>query len=62
MGILKIKAKTYDRLCRKYPYSIAPVLKYLEEKEIEIDRLTTILEGVRYQIPAREIREMILIL
>ena len=59
---LKIKAKTYDRLCRKYPYSIAPVLKYLEEKEIEIDRLATILEGVRYQIPAREIREMILIL
>ena len=42
--------------------SVKKGTKYLEEKEKEIDRLTTILEGVRYQIPAREIREMILIL
>lgn len=58
----KIMERTYDRLCRKYQSSIAPVLKYLYNKEGEIDNLTTILEGVRYQIPAREIREMILIL
>ena len=58
----KIMERIYDRLCRKYPNSIAPVLKYLYDREGEIDNLTTILEGVRYQIPAREIREMILIL
>lgn len=52
--------KTYCLLCRKYPMSLAPVLKYLYDKENEIDKLTTILEGVRYRIPAREIRELVL--
>ncbi len=56
----KVTDRTYEGLCRKYPQSIAPVLKYLYDKEEEIDLLTTVLEGVRYQIPAREIREMIL--
>lgn len=51
---------TYRKLCRKYPMSVAPVLAYLYDKEREIDKLTTILEGVRYQMPAREIQELIL--
>lgn len=53
--------QTYEKVCRKYPMSLAPVLKYLYDKENEIDILTTILEGVRYQIPAREIQELVLI-
>lgn len=53
--------QTYEKVCRKYPMSLAPVLKYLYDKENEIDMLTTILEGVRYQIPAREIQELVLI-
>lgn len=56
----QIMDKTYRRLCRKYPMSVAPVLTYLYDKEREIDTLTTILEGVRYQMPAREIQELIL--
>lgn len=56
----RIMEKTYQRLCQKYPMSIAPVLKYLYDKEQEIDTLTMILEGVRYRIPAREIRELVL--
>ena len=52
--------KTYQKVCRKYPMSLAPVLKYLYDKEKEIDVLTTVLEGVRYRIPAREIQELVL--
>lgn len=52
---------TYRKLCGKYPMSIAPVLKYLYDKEREIDMLTTILEGVRYRIPAKEIQELVFI-
>lgn len=52
--------KTYQRVCKKYPMSLAPVLKYLYDKENEIDKLTTILEGVRYRVPAREIQELVL--
>lgn len=53
--------KTYQKVCRKYPMSLAPVIKYLYDKENEIDVLTTILEGVRYRIPAREIQELVMI-
>ena len=58
----RIQEKTYQLLCRKYPMSIAPVLRYLRDKEREIDLLTTVLEGIRYQIPAREIRDLILVM
>lgn len=56
----RIMDRTYQQMGQKYPMSIAPVLNYLYDKENEIDILTTILEGVRYQIPAIEIRDMIL--
>lgn len=56
----RIMERTYARVCRKYPMSLAPVLKFLYDKEHEIDLLTSILEGIRYQLPAREIKELVL--
>lgn len=57
----KILGAAYQRVSRKYPISIAPVLKYLYEKEQEIQYLTTIIEGIRYQVPPKDIKDMILI-
>lgn len=57
----KIMDSMYKRVCRKHGVSIAPVLGYLYRKEQEIGRLTTILEGIRYQLPAGEIKDLILI-
>lgn len=56
----RIMEKTYEQICRSYPMSLAPVLRYLYDKENEIDRLTSALEGVRYRIPARQIQELVL--
>lgn len=56
----RIMEKTYQQICRSYPMSLAPVLRYLYDKENEIDRLTSVLEGVRYRIPARQIQELVL--
>lgn len=55
----QIMEKTFQALCRRYPMSIAPVLCYFYDKEREIDMLTSILECVRYRIPAREIQELV---
>ena len=52
----------YDRFLRKIymeekrqnPYSLAVITSYLYEKEMELDALTTVLEGVRYGLPASE--------
>ena len=57
----QVMKKMYQRICRKYPASMAPVFYYFYEKEQEIERLTTTLEGIRYQVPARELRKLIII-
>lgn len=57
----KVIDTMYRKVSRKYPVSIAPVLKYIYEKEQEILRLTTIIEGVRYQLLPRDIKDLILI-
>lgn len=44
---------------RKYPYSIACVNSYLYDKECEIDRLTTVIEGIRYGLAHDEIMQYI---
>jgi V/A-type H+-transporting ATPase subunit C len=46
--------KLYLEEKRREPYSMAVVTAYLYEKEEEIDKLTTILEGVRYGMPPEE--------
>ena len=46
--------RVYGEEQRKNPYSMAAVTAYLYKKEQEIDKLTTVLEGVRYGLPPQE--------
>lgn len=56
-----VMGKMYRQVCRRYPFSIAPVFYYFYLKDLEISHLTTALEGIRYQLPSKDIRDMILI-
>lgn len=56
-----VMGKMYRQVCRRYPFSIAPVFCYFYLKDLEISHLTTALEGIRYQLPSKDIRDMILI-
>jgi V/A-type H+-transporting ATPase subunit C len=56
----KVMDGVYRKTCEKYPMSIAPVYRYLHDKEQEIAILMTIMEGVRYRISPREIQEVFL--
>lgn len=47
--------RIYGEERRKNPYSLAVVTAYLHDKEEEIDKLTTVLEGVRYGLEFQEI-------
>ncbi len=40
----------YEKDCRDFPYSLAPITLYLYEKEEEIRKITTALECIRYEI------------
>lgn len=51
--------KLYTLTERKYSYSIACINTYLYRKENEIDRLTSIIEGIRYGLPPEQILKII---
>ena len=55
-----VMERTYRKVCRDNPMSLAPVLQYLYDKENEIDDLTTILEGIRYRIPSNKMQELVI--
>lgn len=46
--------KIYGEEKRSNPYSMAVITSYIFEKERELDKLTTVLEGVRYGLPPEE--------
>lgn len=51
--------KIYDETARRYPYSIACINTYLYYREYETNRLTSVLEGIRYALPADRIMKII---
>lgn len=55
-----LMSKIYMDNSKKYPNSISPILNYLFLKEQEIDRLTTALECIRYQLEPKKILEYVL--
>lgn len=55
-----IMKKLQKHFLSKYPYSIACVSTYLYNKEQEVTRLTSVLEGIRYGLPAEEILKIVM--
>lgn len=47
-------SKIYKSNKQRYPNSMAPVQQYLYFKELEIDKLTTVLECIRYRLQPNE--------
>ena len=52
---VKIRRDLQHKNGRKEPYSLAVVISYIFDKECEIDRLTSILECVRYGLDAQTV-------
>ncbi len=50
----KCLSDCYQKDCRDFPYSLAPLTLYLYEKEEEIKKITTALECIRYEIDSIE--------
>lgn len=50
----QIRQQVQHKSAAKDPYSVATVISYLYDKEHEIDKITTVLECVRYGLPQEE--------
>jgi len=55
-----ILKKLYENSVRKHPYSIACICTYLYDKENEVNKLTSVLEGIRYKLPVDEILKIVM--
>lgn len=53
---LKMYRKLYDTCSSKFSTSMAPVLRFLYLKELELDMLTTSIECIRYNLTPSEIQ------
>lgn len=55
----QILNRIYNNTSRKYPYSIAVLDSYLYFKELEMQKIITTLEGIRYGLSANEITALV---
>jgi V/A-type H+-transporting ATPase subunit C len=56
---IRAMRRAYNKGIMLHPFSVAPAAGYLFEKAEEINKVTTVLEGVRYALPPAEIMKYI---
>ena len=61
-SISKFILEIHHSLYRKNPYSIEAILFYIALKNVEINNITTLIEGIRYGLAPEEIREHLIII
>ncbi|MBC7960752.1 MAG: V-type ATPase subunit, partial [Vallitaleaceae bacterium] len=54
--LLKVERKNV----RFFPFSLAPVVGYIVLKELEINNIISIIEGIRYSVPSEDIRDQLI--
>lgn len=52
--------KVENKMVKAFPYSLAPVVGYIILKELEIDNIIAITEGIRYQVASEVIRDQLI--
>lgn len=56
----KYMVKVEAKIGRLFPYSLAPIVGYIILKELEIDNIIAIIEGIRYQVTSENIRSQLI--
>jgi len=52
--------RTQEKNMRLFPFTIAPIIAYIFEKEMEIHNITTVIEGVRYSLNPEDIKKRLI--
>lgn len=59
--LTRIKLEQMDRMSKRYPFSIAPILVYLEKKKYEVFNLRALARGKESNLPGERIMEYLVI-
>ena len=58
-ALMKVLTDLFRKIRGKDPYSIVTVIGYLYQKELELENICSVIEGVRYQIGPEKIMEYV---
>ena len=58
--LLEIQLKNYKKYLQTTSFNMAPITAYIFKKEIEISNITTIIEGIRYNVAPDKIKQLVI--
>jgi V/A-type H+-transporting ATPase subunit C len=61
MTVTRIRLAHMERVTKHHPFSVLPVLMYLERKKYEVANIRAIARGIEDNIPSDQIRQYLVI-
>ena len=61
VAVTKVRLEEMDRLATRHPFSVLPIISYLEHKRIEIGNLGRAVRGRQFGIPDERIRRYLVV-
>ncbi len=61
VGVTKVRLEEMDRLATRHPFTVLPIVSYLEHKRIEVGNLRAAVRGRQFGIPNERIRRYLVV-
>jgi V/A-type H+-transporting ATPase subunit C len=61
VAVTKVRLEEMDRLATRHPFSVLPIISYLEHKRIEVGNLRTCVRGRQFGVPNERIRRYLVV-
>ncbi len=61
VAVTKVRLEEMDRLATRHPFSVLPIISYLEHKRIEVGNLRACVRGRQFGVPNERIRRYLVV-
>jgi V/A-type H+-transporting ATPase subunit C len=61
VAVTKVRLEELDRLATRYPFTVLPIISYLEHKRIEVGNLRACVRGRQFGVPNERIRRYLVV-
>jgi V/A-type H+-transporting ATPase subunit C len=61
MAVTRVRLRRLESISKRHPFSVLPLLLYLEKKKYEVNNLRAIARGKEFNVPADTIRKYIVV-
>ncbi len=61
VAVTRVRLEALDRIATRHPFSVLPIISYLEQKRIEVGNLRACVRGRQFDVPNERIRRYLVI-